>query len=204
MKITLIQDFDSHEKQILQSLINSKIVSFTLNEYESKHNNQVIYSFSPSSVKLLLDNGDKIVFKTIHINTKPELETQQLCVSIDKEYNQLNAHEIPADFKIINIEIYSKPINEIFDYLIIREIFNKKLLECEDRFELNSNTCQLIILYNEEGKKICIEASQYNGSSIGLYVSNEMVDKIIQSTYPLQSNENYVNKLQFKYLYSIH
>ena len=203
MKISIHQEFDSNEILVLQSLINCKIESFLFNENERKVDNQEIYIYSPASINLLLNDGTYVQFKIIHLYTMPELETQQLCVShISKSSNDMS-NEIHINFKIKKIEIYSKPVKENLDYLYAREIFNKYISKCEDPFHLDSKTCQMLILYNENGDRICIEANQYNGSSIYLSLRDDLVHKKVNSIYPPSSNPDYLNKMCFELRYSI-
>ena len=203
MKISIHQEFDSNEILLLQSLINCKIESFLCNENERKEGNREIYIFSPASITLFLNDGTYVQFKIIHLYTMPELETQQLCVSRIIKSSQDMSNEIPINFKIKKIEIYSKPVKEILYYLYAREIFNKYISKCEDPFHLDSKTCQMLILYNENGDRICIEANQYNGSSIYLSLRDDLVHKKVNSIYPPSSNPDYLNKMCFELQYSI-
>jgi len=203
MKISIHQEFDSNEILLLQSLINCKIESFLFNENERKEGNREIYIFSPASITLFLNDGTYVQFKIIHLYTMPELETQQLCVSRIIKSSQDMSNEIPINFKIKKIEIYSKPVKDILDYLYAREIFNKYISKCEDPFHLDSKTCQMLILYNEYGDRICIEANQYNGSSIYLSLRDDLVHKKVNSIYPPSSNPDYLNKMCFELQYSI-
>ncbi len=203
MKISIHQEFDSNEILLLQSLINCKIESFLFNENERKEGNREIYIFSPASITLFLNDGTYVQFKIIHLYTMPELETQQLCVSRIIKSSQDMSNEIPINFKIKKIEIYSKPVKEILDYLYASEIFNKYISKCEDPFHLDSKTCQMLILYNEYGDRICIEANQYNGSSIYLSLRDDLVHKKVNSIYPPSSNPDYLNKMCFELQYSI-
>ena len=203
MKISIHQEFDSNEILLLQSLINCKIESFLFNENERKEGNREIYIFSPASITLFLNDGTYVQFKIIHLYIMPELETQQLCASRIIKSSQDMSNEIPINFKIKKIEIYSKPVKEILDYLYAREIFNKYISKCEDPFHLDSKTCQMLILNNENGDRICIEANQYNGSSIFLSLSDDLVYKKVNSIYPPSSNHDYVNKMCFELQYSI-